>query len=478
MSKVTRVLLAGFLAVSTVLATAPVALAGGTSGTDPGGTAETHDIMSNILNHRAHGVQRLTPYQSASVDNRIFDILGWSFAADAGKLTASVKVNSTWPKEMDSIAKLPPGVNSVDVRFMYRYTGMEQLYTAGQSCSGGSTPEGDGITGIDPIYQPITRDNFVCDDVTDGPYPVTPPNDDGWWLFASMEIRQVSGVGVTYDWSYGWFDEMNAIFFFFVGCGGKNADGTCKGGHNKIMQAEGTCATLCGTVTGQDTDTLTLNAPYFMRADLANDFDGLADETRTWVFLRPNTTVTASSVQTAGTAQVRVPDEPICLNPDDPASCVQTGVGLTFSADWAPGNPFDVSLPGSALQSGSPNWGSYIPRYYPRSRSWHPGAGAAFCNKPTGFLVDFGDGFSVGSQEINTFLTGMKIDHTGSGGETAYVKIMKAPQNDNGKPALVPVEAPVVDFAVPLALQPQACGHVFDEFGLHFLDATSDFSAS
>lgn len=467
----------------------------GVNGTDP-----TGDIFDKNLVYRQQyakcGFGQSAVAKFPCPD--FLDITNWSFDTqftadprwEGGKIIGSITTKGLWPRldQKGSVAGLPAGTNEVSIRWVFQTgnsqtqaPGMHRRQIAGITCTDKRSGVPDPTNIREGSWHPITFDKVQCYDVDEGPFFQS----DGWSFFIVLDLRQ-RGADVIYDWGMGWFGELEAVFYSYPGRATHMPQaGTTLADHISVVQNLGGDGTAG---TADDRSTITLTTPYKMRADAGDDHDGVADETRAWEFMRSGDLVTRVTVGTYSTVQASIPEEPVCpftspLPPDlqDPDECIQQGVGLTGIADWN-GNPFSkqaqclevtnvygvlLNLPTYSPTQCGPQWGGFMPRNFPRAQAWLPGAGSATCPYPAGFLVSFGNSLDV--KDLATLGKGATIDPVppDGGGTFRVVPIL----NDD------PNSAYNKDYALPTG-QAKACGYIYDNNGLHFLDSTLDFLAA
>ncbi|HVF11727.1 MAG TPA: hypothetical protein VNA87_01440 [Actinomycetota bacterium] len=432
---ITLLTLAGIFAIQPASA--------GVSGTDPSG-----DVIDRALQYT------MAFKKDTVAQNSPLDITGWSFDAASGRINASITTAQAWPTEGSLPTALPPGVTTLEARWVWRSNLQDIATIVGQSCSDKAskyeTPAGD--------FTPVVFDTHFCNDFREGPFPAS----DGWSFQATVTLKNVQGK-LHYNWLIGWVEEYTQIIWLLDG----------ESEHDPVVAPADK-----GIITNDTANKkISLSVPYLVRSDAADDKDGLADETRTHTFMRPGDAVTQVTAALYSTAETSQPDPPLCpakpgtptepvakelpapLN--DPNECYSQGAGLTTLFDWAPGDPFTP---------GGPTWGGFKPRDFPRAISYAPGAGTATCNYPAGL----GAGLGIAGAVNGTYVPG-SVDTRGpvtlANGATVY------PPAGGGSFHVFGAGATGLRVGLPTG-QERACGHIPLSIGFHFLDATGDFNAT
>lgn len=399
----------------------------------------------------------------ASPAHAQLDITGWSFNTDGGHFNASITTAGTWPAE-GALASALPGVQQIEARWVFSSSIQNRQVVIGRLCSNKdqntSLPTGDANIKYNRAQ--------YCANLVEGPYPAS----DGYRLFLGVTASLVNGA-FSYDWEWGWSSELDQAFLYYNG----------KDTHDRYNPADK------GVIGGAGTNKLSLRAPYALRLDDSSDEDPTTPETRTHYFAEPGGTIHGVTALTAGNVMVSAPDPAFCeadpngyraLNApgapvgntvggvvapilrqnapaplNDPNDCWSIGQGVTFTADWAPGNPFQLNL------------GGYEPRAFPRAPSWAPGAGAttggtSVCTYPAGFTRLSPNGAAQIVDPVwdatyyYQYTDGMTVR---AGGQTQVVPGAPGPR----PPLLISNQG---------LQQPKACGNVRLFTGYHFLDAS------
>jgi hypothetical protein len=405
--------------------------------------------------------------QTAAPGHAQLDITNWGFNADGSHFNASITTAANWPAQ-GALASALPGVQQIEARWVFASSVQNEQVTIGQTCSNKdqttSLPAGD-------VRVQYAHARY-CANLFEGPYPA----EDGYRLFIGVTASLVNGA-FEYDWEWGWSSELDQSFLFYPG----------KDSHDRSSSDKGII-----TVSG---NTISLRTPYQFRNDLSDDGDPTTPEERTHTFARPGSTIRSVTAMTAGNVMVSAPDPAYCeadpngykaLNTpvapvgdtvgrtvapvlqqnapepfNDPNDCWSVGQGVTFTADWAPGNPF------------SGNLGGYEPRSFPRSPSWAPGTGAtsggtSACTYPAGFTrLDPNSAAQIVDPVFDAnfyyqYTDGMTVTKYGTGG---------ASQSVPGVPGAVP--RPPLYVGNQGLQRPKACNNVRVPTGYHFLNGTA-----
>jgi hypothetical protein len=489
------------LLLATGLVGALLPLVGALSGpahavTGVGGTDPANDVVDSTVGcyappgAGAAGCPAANP--TATPGYGQLDIRGWNFSAASGHIDANVSVGAGWPREGDPASVLP-GVTELEVRWIFDSDAQTKQYTVGETC----TNKDQDTDAIVTKYNVKYNAPLYCTALQEGPFFDT----DGYRLFVGLTASVVNGT-FHYDWEYGWLEEASQFFFSSPGSATHDVVSSDPGLLNGTKIDNAPNSSFGGS-------SFTLHVPYKLMDTQGDDGDQYTPPDLTHTFLEPNQLVHGVTVGTFANVTVSEPNPPLCPARDDgyqaldvdpnglphvdvgdllggaiapvlrggapqplndPTNCVSQGAGVTFQADWAPGNPYT---------GGGPSWGGYIPRAFPRALSYAFGTGAAqpglgTCAYPAGFL-EFQPWYTYGAvqplldENFNyEYLDGLTVTIDG----TPLPGVPGVPTSVNGvslRPNLR-VNNPAVNAS-------KKCGNVSTNVGFYYENASGAFQA-